>query len=114
MDLLEDALEVGREGIKDLGAQGLRDLVDVVEQLRRGALGIVLQGGQAGVEGAQLLVRLQGGLARCMELRLGVFAAAASAEVWCECAGAVLPEDVHLAQQFDIAAGHVEAVELVQ
>jgi hypothetical protein len=50
MDFLEDAFEVGREGIEDLGAQGLRDLVDVVEQLRRGALGSILQGGQAGVE----------------------------------------------------------------
>jgi hypothetical protein len=78
MDLLENALEVGREGIEDLGAQRLGDLVDVVEQLRRRTLGIVLQVDQTGVEGAQLLVWLQGRLARCMELRLGVFAAAVS------------------------------------
>jgi hypothetical protein len=79
VDLLEDAVEVGREGIEDAGAQGVRDGVDVVEQLRRGALGLVLQLGQAGVEGAQLLVRLQGGFARCMELRLGLFAVRTSA-----------------------------------
>jgi hypothetical protein len=80
MDLLEDAVEIGREGIEDAGTQLVRDGVDVVEQLRRGALGIVLQVSQAGVEGAQLFVRLQRGLARCMELRLGVFAARISAD----------------------------------
>lgn len=75
MDLLQHAVEVGREGIEDLSAQGLGNGVDVVEELRRGALGSVVQAGQAGVEGAQLLVRLEGGFAGRVELRVGVFAA---------------------------------------
>jgi hypothetical protein len=58
MDLLEDPFEIGREGIVDVCAQAPGDVVDVVEQLWSGTLGLVLQVDEAGVEGAQLLVWL--------------------------------------------------------
>ena len=74
MDLFEDGVEVGRKGIEDVGAQGLGDLVNVMEQLGSSALGLVLQVDQASVEGAQLLVWLQRCFARGMELSVGVFA----------------------------------------
>jgi hypothetical protein len=114
MDLLEDAVKVGREGIEDAGAQAVRDGVDVVEQLGRGTFSIVLQAGQAGVQGAQLFVRLQRGLARRVELRLGVFAARTSADGGRRGGGVVLPEYVDVGEQLDIAARNVEAVQLVE
>lgn len=80
MYLLEHALQVGREGIEDLGAQAAGDVVDVVEQLRGGTFRIGLKVDQARVQGAQLLVRLEGCFIRCLELCLGVFAAYPSAD----------------------------------
>jgi hypothetical protein len=72
--LLEDAVEVGREGVEDLGAQGVGDGVDVVEQLGSGALCVVLPVDEAGVQCAQLLVGREGGFIGRLELRLGLFA----------------------------------------
>ena len=95
--LAEDGVEVGREGGEDLGAQGLGDAADVVEQLGRGALCVVLQPEQAGVQGAQLLVRVQGSVAGRVQLRLGIFA-----------------QHVDVVQQGEIAVGDVEAVQRVE
>ncbi len=72
--LLENAVEVGREGVEDLGAQGVGDGVDVVEQLGSGALCVVLPVDKAGVQCAQLLVGREGGFIGRLELRLGLFA----------------------------------------
>jgi hypothetical protein len=66
--LLEGALEIGGEGVEDLRAQCLGDLVDVVEQLGSSALCVVLQVDQARVQCAQLLVGREGGFIGRLEL----------------------------------------------
>jgi hypothetical protein len=65
---LEGALEIGCEGVFDLGAQGLGDVADVVEQLGGRALGVVLQLDQARVQCAQLLVGRECGFIGRLEL----------------------------------------------
>jgi hypothetical protein len=74
VQLLEDGIEVGGEGVEDASTQGVGDVGDVVEQLRSGALGGVLELDQAGVQGAQLLVGGKGGVVGGAQLGVGVFA----------------------------------------
>lgn len=115
VDLLEDALEMGGKGMVNVCAQALGDAADVVEQLGRGSLGVVLQVDEAGVQGAQLLVWLEGGLAGSMELRLGLFAAQTSADGGLGVHGiAVLPQAVDLAEQLHVSARDMEPVQLVE
>ena len=110
MHLLEEGVEVGGEGIEDPGAQGLGDLADVVEQLRGGALGVVVEVEQAGVQRAQLLVG-----ARAASLDVCSWAWACllrgSAYVRCSGAGPSYLELVDVAQQLHVAAGDVEALQ---
>ena len=115
MHLLEDAVEVGGEGIEDLGAQRLGDLADVMEQLRGSTLGVVLELDQTGVQRAQLLVGREGSLVGRLQLGLGVFAAeVVSAVGYVMGRRAVLPELIDLAQQLNVPAGHIEALQRAQ
>jgi len=66
--LLQHLVEIRREGVQYLGAQGLCNLIHMVEQLGGSTLGILLQAYQTGVEGAQLLVGAQGGLVGRLQL----------------------------------------------
>lgn len=74
MHLAEDAVEVGGEGIEDLGAQGLGDVGDVVEQVLAGALGVVLKVDQTGVQRTQLFVGREGSFVGRLQLGVGLFA----------------------------------------
>lgn len=112
--LLEDAVEVGGEGVEDLGAQGLGDGVDVVEQLGRGALGVVLQVDEAGVQCAQLLVGREGGFIGRLELRLGLLAARNQLTEAVSDTGAVLPQNVDFGQQLHVSVGDIQAVQRVE
>jgi hypothetical protein len=112
--LLEGAVEVGGEGVKDLGAQGASDGVDVVEQLGSGALCVVVQVDEAGVECAQLLVGLEGGFIGRVELRLGLFAARHQLTGAVSDTMAVLPEHIDFSQQLHVSVGDVEAVQRVE
>ena len=78
-DLFQQVMELGGEGLQDGGAQGVGDLVDVVQQLGGSTFGVVLQALQAGVEGAQLLVGREGSVARGSQLLAGFVAGVLSA-----------------------------------
>lgn len=112
--LLERAVEVGGEGVEDLGAQGVGDGVDVVQQLGSSALCVVLQVDEAGVQCAQLLVGREGGFVGRLELRLGLFAASDERTRLSQTRGDVLPEVVDLGQQLDVAVGDIQAVQRVE
>ena len=105
--------------MQDLGAQGLGDLVDVVQQLGSSTLGVVVQALQAGVEGAQLLVGREGSVAGCGQLAVGF--PAGRCQRRCEHGGdagrgprGCLPQGIDVLQQVDVGAGHVEALQRVQ
>lgn len=71
--LLERTFELGREGVENLGTQGVGDFADVVDQLGRGAFCVFLQVDEARVNGTQLLIRCEGGFAGRLKLCMGLF-----------------------------------------